>query len=150
MTESTPEIPSAKEIAKHVDRRRLRRRLILWLALLAAVVLALLYLRCGGRWGLGAGSSRPGSGTAAVVAIDAAGPHRCAIFVAAEGIQVDGVMQTRDGAVAACKGATGADVIVAGDARRGDWDQLEAALDAAGIPIYRREPHAAPAVDAGP
>jgi hypothetical protein len=38
--------------------------------------------------------------------------------------------------------------VVAGDARRGDWDDLKAALDAAKIDIFKKEPSGAP-LDAG-
>ena len=45
---------------------------------------------------------------------------------------------TRTKAVAACKSTTGADVIVTGDAREGDWRDLRTALEAAHVPIYAR------------
>jgi hypothetical protein len=41
-------------------------------------------------------------------------------------------------AVASCKEAGGADVVVTGEARQGAWDELRAALDAAGIPSFVR------------
>lgn len=152
MTTETPkpEPLSAREVAKHLDRRRTRRKVLLWLLLLAAIALAVTYLTCGRGWGLGGTGTGTGDGSAKGLVADPgdAGPRRCTIFVAAEGIQVDGAARTRDEAVAACKGTAGADVVVAGDARRGDWDDLKAALDAAGVTIYKREPSAAPA-DAG-
>jgi hypothetical protein len=65
-------------------------------------------------------------------------PKRCDVRVAAAGISVDGKPATQVEAVAACKGRPGADVVVTGDARQGDWDDLRAAFDASGIAIYLR------------
>jgi len=53
--------------------------------------------------------------------------------VAPGAITVDGKPMSRDDAVAACKATTGADVVVTGDAREGDWQELRAALEAAGV-----------------
>jgi hypothetical protein len=119
----------ARDVAKHVDRRRMRRRIVLLAAIVAAVIAAILYLRCSKGWGTGKGQGAgPGS---VAIAPDAA--IRCAIRVAATGITVNGKPATRAEAVAACKPLGTADVVVTGDARAGDWDELRAALDAAGI-----------------
>ncbi|HEU0030575.1 MAG TPA: hypothetical protein VFQ53_08080 [Kofleriaceae bacterium] len=136
-------------------RLQRRRKLLLLLLLAAAILLAVTYGTCGRGWGIGTGKGNgDGDGSATskglVDAVDAA-PKRCQILVASEGIIVDGVKQTRDGAVAACKPALAADVVVAGDARQGDWDDLKAALDAANIEIFKREPRGtgSDATDAG-
>ena len=89
---------------------------------MTVVILALLYLR------FGRGSGAAGS--------TATGPHRCAIRISPAGITVDGQSVTRDQAVAACVAAgNGADVTVTGDTREGDWQDLLAALMAAGVPV---------------
>ncbi len=106
--------------------------------LAAAIAAAILYGTCGHGWGFGKGGGG-GAGLHPVAAIATdAGPHRCAIRVAAGGITVDGKPRSRDQAVAACKATTGADVVVTGDARQGDWDDLRAALTAAHITIETR------------
>jgi hypothetical protein len=127
----------AKDVAKQLDRRQLRRRLLFLAAATTAVVLAVMYLRCGRGWGLGKGDGT-GTGSGSAVVADA-GPVRCTIRVAAHGLTVDGKPATRDQAVATCKATTGADVIVTGEARQGDWDDLRAALEAAHIAVYVRE-----------
>ena len=128
----------AKDVAKQLDRRRLRRKLALWAAFIALIALAVSYVTCGQGFGLGGkGKGKgegPGSGSAKVVTD--AGPTRCAVRIAAAGITVDGKPATRDAAVTACKATSGADVVVTGDARQGDWDDLKAALEAAGVTIY--------------
>jgi hypothetical protein len=141
----------AKDVAKHLDRRRMRRRLLLWALLVGAIVFAALYGTCGRGFGLfgagaGAGAGKgKGSGAGASTAqplltpVDA-GPRRCSLRVAASGITADGAPATVAQAVAACKGATAAEVLVTGGARQGDWEDLKAALDTAGIPILRAEP----------
>jgi hypothetical protein len=126
-----------RDVAKLVERRARRRKLLLVAALAALVVLALMYLHFGAGWGLGGGSGAAsgggsGSGSAAV-------PARCAIRVTATGITVDGKPATRAEAVAACRDRVGADVVVTGDARQGDWDDLHAALDAAHVPVSVRQ-----------
>ncbi len=125
----------ARDVAKQLDRRRMRRRLLVWTMLLAAVVVAAMYATCGSGFGLG--GAGPGSGEGAgpgsgeIKAL--AGPQRCAIRVAASGITVDGKPALRDEAVAACAKAAGADVVITGDAREGDWNDLRSALGTAGI-----------------
>jgi hypothetical protein len=133
----------ARDVARRMDRRRMQRKLMLYVALVGAIVLAILYGTCGRGWGLGGkgageGGGGAGAGTAAP-AVDA-GPRRCTIKLAPEGLTVDGKPATREEAVKICKATQGADVTVTGDTRQGDWDDLRAALDAAGITIYKREP----------
>jgi hypothetical protein len=143
----TPDRRFAKDVAKHLDRRRMRRRLFGWTIVLGALALAASYLTCGqgfglGGKGLGKGEgSGPGSGSVeALIAAGDAGPSRCQIRVAAGGIAVDGKPATVDEALAACKGVTAAEVLVTGGAREGDWEDLKAAFDRAGIQILRIEP----------
>jgi hypothetical protein len=124
----------ARDIAKELLRRQRRRRLLWFGAVAALAILAVLYLRCGSGWGTGGSGDGKGSGNA----IADAGPHRCSIRVAASGFSVDGVVATREQAVARCAKAGGADVLVTGDARQGDWDELRAALEAARIPVFLR------------
>ena len=121
-----------RDIAKQIDRRRMRRRLLVWTMLLAAAVVAAMYLRCGAGFGLGAGpGSGEGAGPGSVQGLT--GPKRCAIRVAANGITVDGKAMLRDEAVTACAKTAGADVVVTGDAREGDWNDLRSALGTAGV-----------------
>ena len=131
----------AKDVAKHLDRRQRRRKLVLYGALAGAIALAIVYGTCGHGWGFGAGKgagagSGEGIGTIAV-ARDAA--TRCTIRVIATGITVDGAAMDREHAVAACKRAGTSDVVVTGDARQGDWDALRAALADAGVEINERK-----------
>jgi hypothetical protein len=113
-----------------------RRRRPFVLAGIAALLAALLfYMRCGSGWGLGGGSGI-GTGTGTTAPVRA----RCALKVTAAGIVVDGKPATRDEAVAACKSAGGAIVTVAGNAREGDWTELQRTLEAAHVPFDRRGP----------
>ncbi len=128
----------AKDVAKELDRRRRRRRLIFAAVWIALIALALVYVRCGGSWGLGGRGSGAGSGSGAGTASDG-GPHRCALRIAASGVTVDGRAVTREAAVAICRSAGGADVVVTGDAREGDWEAVRAALEAAKVPVFVRE-----------
>lgn len=141
----------ARDVAKQIDRRRGRRRLTLWSALLALVAAGATYLRCGSGLGLGGdggGLGGHGSGEARPVA----GPVRCAIHVSAAGFTVGGKPLSRDAAVAACKAAPATDIFVTGDARAGDPEELKAALEAADAkniavhspPVPTGEPPAAP------
>jgi len=135
----------AKDVAKHLDRRRMRRKVLVWMLLVAALVIAALYLRWGGGWGLfgkGKGDGKgegPGSVQTLVSPADA-GPRRCQVRVAAEGITADGKQVTVEEAVAACKGAATVEVFVTGGAREGDREDLEAAFDRAGIQYLRVRP----------
>lgn len=129
----------ARDVAKHLDRRRMRRRLVGWTAVLALVAVAAMYLKCGHGFGFGLGGAGKGSGEGPGSARALVAPSRCAIRVTAGGISVDGKPMQRDAAVAACKAAAGADVVVTGDARQGDRDDLLGALEAAGVPAFLRD-----------
>lgn len=128
----------AKDVASELEARRRRRKLLFISVWAAAIVAAILYLRCGSGWGTGGKGAGKGAGSGGVTAVPAAGPKRCVVRVSAEGIVVDGKKATRDEAVAACKATEGALVTVTGDARQGDWDELRTALDAAGVKIFTR------------
>jgi hypothetical protein len=114
-----------------------RWRLVLGAAVVAAVVLAVVYLRCGAGWGLGVGSSGNGDGRAVALTGSGSGVARCAVKVTAAGLLLDGRLAPRDAVVAACKAAGGAVVIVVGNAREGDWLDLRQALEAAGVTVLR-------------
>jgi hypothetical protein len=128
----------AKDVAKELDRRKRRRRLMFLGAWAGLIVLAVLYLRCGQGWGTGGKGSGSGPGTGTAQPAADAGPRRCAIRVDSKGITVDGTLTNQDKAVDVCRRTAGADVVVTGDARQGLWDDLKAVLDAAKIPIFLR------------
>ena|SRR6185436_12331722 len=121
----------AREVAKHLDRRRVRRRLTLWTLLLLIVGLAASYLRWGGSLGLGGFGAGTGEEAPSTPRTD--GPKRCAIRVTATGITVGGKPMTRAEAVAACKATKGVDVLVTGDAPQREKVELDAALRTAGF-----------------
>lgn len=130
MTQPTHDRQFARDVAKQLDRRQTRRRVTVWTGLLALIIAAAGYLRFGGglgALGLGGGGGSGGERRALVP------PERCAVRVSAAGITVAGKPMARDAAVAACKDAPGADVTVTGDAREGDWQDLQSALQAAGV-----------------
>lgn len=130
---AAPKVPTAKEVAKALESRQRRRKLVMLLALAAIIAAVVLFGTCGGGFGLGKGSGTgDGSGSAQAV-VDAPAP-RCKLVVSKDGITVDDKKSTRDDAIKACK--AGADVIVTGDAREGDWKELEAALTAAKIDVF--------------
>jgi hypothetical protein len=128
----------AKDVAKQLDRRQRRRKLIGYGAIAGLVALALFYVTCGRGWGLGGPGKGKGQGSGVAAASDA-GPRRCSVRVTSTGLALEGVAATRDAIVTACKTTTGADVIVTGDARQGDWDDLRAALTDAHVPVYMRQ-----------
>jgi hypothetical protein len=140
-----PDRRFAKDVAKHLDRRRMRRKVFGWMIVLGAAVLAAFYLTCGRGWGLGKGAGKgpgsgPGSGSVnALLSPHDAGPSRCHVRIAAAGIAVDGKPATVEEAVAACKGVEASEVLVTGGAREGDWEDIKAAFDRAGIQILRIE-----------
>jgi len=157
MTTRRPDLDQkrlARDVARELEASRRRRRVVVGLLVIGAIIAAVLYLTCGKGWGVGGKGKGEGAGsgpgTGAVVAVDA-GPTRCALRLAEAGLTVDGKPATRDEAIAACKQTTGgAEVLVTGDARQGDWDDLRAALEAAGIIYTTREPRGTgPANDAG-
>jgi hypothetical protein len=143
MTKPNPPTPRtgddrlARDVAKHLEQRRTPRKLVLWAAVLALLVVAARYLTCGHGFGLGGTGSSDDTGASAVH--PAVGPHRCAIRVTASGITVDGKPMQRDEAVTACRAMAGADVVVTGDARQGDRDSLLGALAAAKVPTFLRD-----------
>jgi hypothetical protein len=152
----TPDRRFAKDVAKHLDSRRMRRRLFGWTFVLGAIALAASYLTCGQGFGLGGKGpgkgegSGPGSGSVStLLAPGDAGPSRCQIRIAIGGIFVNGKSATVDEAVAACKDAGAAEVLVTGGARVRDRKELKAAFDRAGIQILRVEPKDDSAGNAG-
>jgi hypothetical protein len=136
-----------KRLALELDRRRQRRRMMTLGALLAAAIAAATYLRCGKGWGTG--GKGPGEGGTTVTATPSDASARCSIRLTATGITVDGKTVTREAAITACQDKTGADVLITGDARQGDWDELRGALEAASIPFFTREPRGVTPTDAG-
>jgi len=121
----------ARDVARQLDRRRVRRKLGLWTVLLALVAAAVMYLRCGAGFGLG--GSGQGTGTTEGSPRPLAGPLRCLVRVSSTGITVDGKPMSRDEAVAACKAIGGVEATETGGARAGDWTDLLDALRAAGL-----------------
>ena len=136
-----------RRLARELDRRRARRRLVTFIVLLGAAIAALLYLRCGKGWGTG--GKGEGDGVKGIAALPDAGPTRCALRLTGAGLTLGGKPTTREAAIAACKRTTGADVLISGDARQGDWDQLRGALEAASIEFFTREPRGIAPPDAG-
>jgi hypothetical protein len=158
MTQPTP-TPShdrqfARDVARQLDRRRTRRRLTLWTALLALVIAAASYLRFGG--GLGVLGLGGGNGDGEAENRGLVGPQRCAIRISASDITVNGRPVSRDAAIAACKAAPGVDIFPTGDVRHGDVEELEAAVKAAGArdvvlhPLPRRSPDAPTGTSSAP
>jgi hypothetical protein len=137
-----------RRLARELDRRRMRRRMLVLVTLLAAAIAALVYLRCGGGWGTGGKGPGEGGTTTTTATTDAA--TRCMVRLTATGLTVDGKSMTRDEAIAACKDKAGADVLITGDSRQGDWDELRGALEAASIPFFTREPRGVTPSDAAP
>ena len=124
--------PTAKDVAKELDRIHRRRKLLILGGWLVLVVLAALYLRCGRGWGTGGSGPGKGAGTGSAPPA----PHRCQVRVTAQGMTLEGKPSTQGAIVASC--AQGVEAVVTGDARQGDWDALKAALDAAKIPTFTR------------
>ncbi len=126
------------------DRKPRRlRKLIVLAAIAALIVLAAMYATCGHGFGLGGGGGTglsPGSGSGSASAPPSAAKKapvpRCQVRVDATGIHVDGKDVDQAGAIAACKPAGAADVLVTGDAVQGTWDALRTALDQAGVATY--------------
>jgi hypothetical protein len=123
----------ARDVAKHLDRRRIRRKLVLWTVVLALLAAAARYLTCGHGFGLGDLGKILGEGSGSGSVHTVVAPARCAVRVTTSGITVDGKPMQRDEAAAACKATSGAEVVVTGDAREGDWKDLKSALEAAGV-----------------
>ena len=130
----------AKDVAMQLDRRRTRRRALFGAGVAALVALAVMYLRCGSGWGLGGTGGGAGNG-AGMVARPESGLHRCEVRVGLGRITVDGKPATRNQALEICRHTAGADVVITGDARHGDWADLEAALKAAKVDISVHQGH---------
>ena len=131
----------AKDVAKELAKRQRRRKWMTLGVVAGLIVLAVVYLRCGRGWGLGGDGSGSGSGSGSgqgVVSSLDAGVRRCSIRVTSAGIAVDCKPMKKDEAVAACRDKGGADVVVTGDAREGDWADLRAALEAAHVEVFVR------------
>lgn len=133
---SLPNKQLAKNVARELERRQRRRKLLLLLLLAGAIWLAITYGTCGAGWGIGKGKGKgkgegsgpgPGSVQGVLATVDG-GPVRCALRLTAAGITVDGKSMTREEAIDACKTTQGADIVVTGDARTGDWEDLQKAL----------------------
>lgn len=136
---TSPSRQLAKNVASEIESRRRRRRMLFLLAWLVAIILAVLYLRCGSGWGIGGKGKGEGKGAGAGSgSAQTTGPKRCVVRVDAKGVRVDGKQMKREEAVAACKQTEGALVTVTGDARQGDWDDLRTALEGAGVQIFTR------------
>ena len=116
--------PSASDIARELDRRQARRR---WRrhglaagATDGAVLLAMLYLHVGHPSGSPAPAVPP------------------TVRLSSTGLTIDGTTATVTAVVTACQRAGSCSVIVTGDARQGDVDQLLAALHASGVNFTSR------------
>jgi hypothetical protein len=127
----------AKDVASELEWRRRRKKLALLAIWATAIILAVLYLRCGSGWGTGGKGAGKGPGAGSGVAVTP-GAKRCVVRVSAEGIVVDGKKLKREDAVKACKATEGALITVTGDARQGDWDELRTSLESAGVKISTR------------
>lgn len=129
----------AKDVARQLDRRRTGRRLAGLLALAAVIAAIVLFFRFGLGAGRGAGEGPgagpgPGSGSARALVAPTTTPP-CRVRVTGEGLRLDGGAATREQILASCERAGAADVVVTGDARQGDWDELKVALEAADVRI---------------
>jgi hypothetical protein len=125
------------------ERRGLSFRTYILLAAIAAGVIVGSYLQCGGLglgpgfgFGKGAGSGTASAPTATATTTGAA-PAPCKIRLDGSGLSVDGKPATASEAAAACRASGTADLVVTGDARSGTYDELRAALDAAGVKYNR-------------
>ena len=129
----------ARDVARHLDRRRGRGKPALLLLIAAAIGLAIAYLRCGDGLGLGGSgrdSATSGSQTSKVPL--AAPATECSIRVTAKGLSVDGKPASREQVLETCQRTRRASVVVTGDARQGDWDELKAALESMAITVEVR------------
>src|SRR6476620_8372149 len=104
----------AKDVAKELDKRRRRRKLMSYGVIAGLIALAITYMQCGSGWGLGGGKGKGKGGEGSGIS-KSNEPARCTIRVSAEGIFVDGAKTTRDEAVSHCKKTDGAMVTVTGD-----------------------------------
>jgi hypothetical protein len=137
----------ARDVAKELAKQQRRRKLLFLGVIGTLVVLAFLYLRCGAGWGLGGkgkGKGKgegKGQGVADVknVASPDAGPRRCMLRVDGAGLSLDGKPATQEAAVAACRDAGRAELLVVGDALTGTVEALEQALTDASIPYSKQQ-----------
>lgn len=126
----------ARAIARHLDRRRMRRRLLGWLVLLGLIAAAAMYATCGTGFGLGGkgkGEGPGGGGDQTRGSARALVAKRCELRVGPSGITLDGKAMLRDEAVAAAKSCNGVDLYPSGDVRSGDVKDLQEALSSAGV-----------------
>jgi hypothetical protein len=129
----------ARDVARELERRARRRRLAFLVLLAGLVAFAVMYVRCGGGWGLGGDGKGEGPGGGSNgSSVKLQSGKRCEIFIAKEGITVDGKSMTRAEAVEACAKKGGADIDVAGDARHGDVEALKAALEQKKLQVFVR------------
>ena len=139
MTDPRNDPNLARDVAKHLDRRRIKRKVTLWTLLVALVAAAASYLHCGHGLGLGGGGGPGDDGPAPRESVVA---RRCLLRISAKGITVDGKPMERAAAVDACKQAGSAELIQVGDAPEGKLEELRRALAAARVPFALREPTA--------
>ena len=127
----------AKDVAKELEARARRRKLIMLAVWIALVVAAVMYLRCGQGWGTGGSGSGNGQG---IVAPDHA-KQRCQVRLDGKGVTLDGSAMSKERAVELCaRRGGGAEVTVTGDAREGDWAQMRGMLGAARVDIVVHQP----------
>jgi hypothetical protein len=147
--------------------QRRRFRPFTAILMLALVVGAIMYLRCGEDFGLGGGRAggdgepgEPAGEKAAEKADDPGGQEagkkteaedvrpavggapakqRCKLRLDASGLTRDGKASTTEEAVTACKQAGGAELTVTGDAVFGERERLREALDEGGVEVFVRE-----------
>jgi hypothetical protein len=153
---------------RHRAPQRRRFRPFTAILMLALVVGAIMYLRCGEEFGLGGGAGdardgepgEPAGEKAAEKADDPGGKEagkktesedvrpavggapakqRCKLRLDASGLTRDGQASTTEEAVTACKEAGGAELTVTGDAVFGERERLREALDQGGVEVFVRE-----------
>lgn len=131
----------ARDVAKELAKQQRRRKLIFLAAIGTLLFLAFLYLRCGAGWGIGGKGKGKGQGVADVKSAQTpdAGPRRCLLRVDGTGLSVDGKAATQEAAVAACRDAGRAELLVVGDALTGTVEALEKALADAKIPYSKQQ-----------
>jgi hypothetical protein len=152
---------------RHRTPQRRRFRPFTAILMLALVVGAIMYFRCGEDFGLGGGRGdgrdvepgEPAGEKAAEKADDPGGKEgketgsedvrpavgdapakqRCKLRLDASGLTRDGKTSTTEEAVTACKEAGGAELTVTGDAVFGERERLREALDQGGVEVFVRE-----------
>ena len=135
----------ARDVAKELAKQQRRRKLLVVGVIGTVLVLAFLYLRCGAGWGLGGGGKGKGEGKGQGVAdvkhagTPDAGPRRCLLRIDSTGLALDGKPTTQEAAIAACRDAGRAELVVVGDALTGAFEALEQALDDAKVPYSTQQ-----------